>query len=154
MKKSYYTLLFLAVFGCHHSKKEDNKHLRLPKGTIEIKDYLANVVYSPSPQSNHLLDSIEVSFESQFHNDSAKIICNHKVLYKRIISTDNRIGLADWFWINKKDQGLSDNQSIYIIINECSPIQIKDCSKYNYIRVNLQKKLIDIQVTNEKPFYK
>jgi hypothetical protein len=155
MKWVKYLWFIFLILGCNNHRKQaakKNPSQISSRNKMAIRSF--SIIYDSTLNSNKLLDSIQVSFQASFINDSVKVIMGNEVVYKKIITTDDRIGLADSFKINRYENNLNGKKPIEIVINQNTPIKIDNYLKYNFVDVTLKNDKINIKLTNKISYYK
>jgi len=155
MKKVKYFLFIFLIWGCNNSEKHTFRtHPSKITNKRKLLVYSDSIRYDSSLKPKKNSDSIQVFFESSFKNDSVKILIGNKAVYKKVITTDDKIGLADLFKINKYNNNLDGKRTIELFINQSPPIKIDNYVNYDFLLVTLKKNRINITLTNKKSFYK
>ena len=146
MKKVNYILFLFLIFGCRNNDKKsltDSKYVSVDTNTV---------IYEPIAKNIKILsDSLDIQFQSSFSNDTVKVSLGHIEVLKKIISTDNRIGLAESIRINKKED---TSRTIQIFINHNAPIKIVKYKNYKSLLINKANHTVKVQLTNRAQYYK
>ncbi|HEX3386398.1 MAG TPA: hypothetical protein VHS53_14455, partial [Mucilaginibacter sp.] len=127
MKKLSVILFIYIIVGCKHH----NTNQSFSRNVNTVRYDVITVAKSSS-------DSLNIAFQASFNNDTVAVILDSTTIFKKVISTDQSIGLADCVFIKKKQLPSKTDGNIAILINHNYPIRIN-----NYHRLWLRFRLGD-----------
>jgi len=155
-KRNFLALIFL-LLGCgNHGVKH---HQATPVGDDKTiaqisTEHTDTIIYDPIPDVKNLSDSLTVFFESSFHNDTVRILLSNTSVFKEIISTEDRVGLATSVRINKRAKSALGDQTISLYIDHGAPIKVNRYKSYKFIYVNQINRRIEVLLSNKPHYYK
>jgi hypothetical protein len=155
-KRNFLALIFL-LLGCgNHGVKH---HQATPVGDDKTiaqisTEHTDTIIYDPIPDVKNLSDSLTVFFESSFHNDTVRILLSNTSVFKEIISTEDRVGLAASVAIDKKARSLEGSPKISIGVNHNRLIIIDRYKKYKFMYISKINGHVQVLLSNKPHFYK
>ncbi len=95
-------------------------------------DICIKIIYDTISIKDKISDSLFVNFEYSFKRDIIVLIQGSNTVYHSAITTDDKIGLADSFFL-RKVKSANKFEAIEVHFNHSRPITINNYSGYNYL---------------------
>ena len=117
-------------------------------------EIVSKILYDSVASTKIESDSLYITFQASFHNDTVKAMIGKTIIFKNIISTDQSIGLAESIGIYKNQYVSNKDKCIQIIINNSTPIQVCNYNGYRFMLIDKIENCLKIKLTNKIPYYK
>ena len=152
------TLLILTffAFGCgdNHLKNHPVVSTKENKSvTPRVWQDIDSIIYDPVASTKNFSDSLVISFESAFQKDSVKVSLGKINVFKKIISTDDRIGFATSTVIYKTSSRIQQGEAITICINDDLPVIISKYKNYRFVYINKWHGVVRALLSNKIHYY-
>jgi len=144
----------LAIFTMMLFIMECKSNDRKSSSNYQSSEIVSKIIYDSTADNQIRSDSLYIVFQSSFLNDTVKAMIGRTAIFKKVISTDQSIGLAESIGLYKNQYISNKAGCIKIIINSGVPIQVCNYNSYRFIYIDQVKNHVKILLTNKIHYYK
>lgn len=142
-------VLLLFLIGCKTNKNSENASFNNIYDISIVYLSLLDTIKTDRYNQGVPLDSIYLFVESHFKQDTLTVYLNNKLSFEQIMTTDGRLGLADYFALGLD----SEIGSIAVRLNHGNLAYLEISEQHHFIRIQYRDKCLKLIAQKVAPFY-